>query len=106
VQIDGTIDHGWLLLLESPVCAGRYLFLWSASYHALGGSQPLHHHLAPVVTRNEPLGVAICPNTPPQKADPSGQGLLNRGAERSEALAAGGGGAPPGFAGVGPRETN
>src|SRR5262245_7346266 len=38
------------------------------------------------------LGVAIRPNMPAQNADPSGLGLLNSGAERSEALAAVGGG--------------
>jgi len=53
--------------------------------------------LAAVFTDNEPLGVAICPNTPPQNADPSGLELLTSGAERSEALAA---------VGVGPRESN
>src|SRR5687767_15333923 len=42
VQIDGTIDHGWLLLLECPVSSGRYSYWWSASYHGIGGSQPLH----------------------------------------------------------------
>ena len=46
------------------------------------------------------------PNKPPQNAFPSGYVLLASGAEQSEALATGGGGAPPGFAGVGPRETN
>ena len=37
---------------------------------------------------------------------PSGYEPLTTGAERSEALAARGGGAPRGFAGVGPRETD
>jgi hypothetical protein len=40
------------------------------------------------------LGVAICRDTPPQNADPSGYGVLTRGAERREALAGCGGGAP------------
>jgi hypothetical protein len=40
------------------------------------------------------LGLAMRPKKPPQNADPSGKGLLNSGAERSEALAG---------VGVGPR---
>src|SRR5436190_14935639 len=41
VQIDGTIDHGWLLLLECPVSAGRNS-VCGAQATTLGSSQPLH----------------------------------------------------------------
>src|SRR5262249_49839144 len=41
VQIDGTIDHGWLLLFECPVSAGQYS-VCGAQATTLGSSQPLH----------------------------------------------------------------